>query len=493
MRRLFTLYPNKTQRLLEILVPLTSWFIITLPLWLSLWHPAMVAYLIITFDVYWFYKSVTLVLYAVRSFVIFAAHTAIDWQTKAKVLPHYQDLWHVIIIPEYKEPLHILKRTLENLANQQFPQKRMIIVLGTETKDPDRIETAATLKKLYGNKFGHFLVTEHTLVVGEVTGKSSNMAWAARQTAKFLVKNNIPIAWTTVTSCDADALPHPKYFSALAYEFLRDADRYDHFYQGSIMFYSNIWRIPLPNRFLNTLNSIWNLAVLSQPHRLINFSTYSLAFQTAQEVGFWAVDVIPEDYHMFFTVYFARGGRASVKPIFLPILVDAAESTGFFSTFVNQYEQSKRWAWGVSDIPYVIRETILHTEIKGIERFRRVAGLLEHHILWPTNWFILTIGSTVPPLINPMFGRTVLGHNLSRISSTILTLSTIFLIIVFIIDWRIKPPKPKEYPAWKLPLLYLQWLTLPIISFFLSALPGLDAHTRLLLGKRLEYRVTEKI
>ena len=31
------------------------------------------------------------------------------------------------------------------------------------------------------------------------------------------------------------------------------------------------------------------------------------------------------------------------------------------------------------------------------------------------------------------------------------------------------------------------------ISFFLSALPGLDAHTRLMLGKRLEYRVTEKV
>ena len=63
---------------------------------------------------------------------------------------------------------------------------------------------------------------------------------------------------------------------------------------------------------------------------------------------------------------------------------------------------------------------------------------------WPANWFILTIGSAVPPLINPAFGRTVLGHNLSRLSSGILTLSTIFLIVIFVIDWRIKPPKPKR-------------------------------------------------
>ncbi len=493
MRRLFLRYPNKTQRLLEIAIPLTSWVIITMPLWLSFWHPALVAYLIITFDVYWFYKSVTMVLYALKSFVTFTAHVAVNWLEQAKKLPNYDKLWHVVIIPEFQEPVHILRRTLENLTKQDFPKQRMVIVLATETKDPNSIATAALLKEEFAEHFGHFLVTQHSLVPGEIAGKSSNMAWAAKQAERHLVKHRIPFEWTTITSCDADALPHPKYFSALAYQFLSDARRHDHLYQGSIMFYNNIWRIPLPNRFLNTLSSIFNLAVLSQPSRLINFSTYSMSLKTAKEVGYWAVDVIPEDYHMFFSVFFARGEHVAVKPIFLPVLVDAAESHGFFNTFVNQYEQAKRWAWGVSDIPYVIRQTVLHPEIRLSRRLYRVLSLLEHHLLWPTNWFILTIGSAVPPLINPVFGRTVLGHNLARISSGILTLSTIFLILVFIIDWRIKPPPPKSYPKWKLPLLYLQWLTLPIISFFLSALPGLDAHTRLMLGKRLEYRVTEKI
>lgn len=493
MRRLFELYPNKTQRLLEISIPLTSWIIITMPLWLSFWHPALVAYFIITFDVYWFYKSVTLVNYALRSFITYTAHAAVNWRAQAESFPHFNDVWHMIVIPEYREPVHILKRTLENLANQDFPTKRMIIVLATETKDPAAVATGALLQKEFGKTFGHFLVTQHTLAPGEIAGKSSNMAWAAKQADIYIKKHRISDEWLTITSCDADALPHPKYFSALAFQFLTDTNRFDHLYQGSIMFYSNIWRIPLPNRFLNTLNSMWNLAFLSQESKLINFSTYSLAYRTAREVGFWAVDVIPEDYHMFFSVFFTRGEKVSVRPIFLPILVDAAESHGFVNTFVNQYEQAKRWAWGVSDIPYVIRQSFLHPEIKLSERVRRVSSLLEHHILWPTNWFILTIGSTVPPLINPVFGRTVLGHNLAQISSGILTLSTIFLLIVFIIDWRIKPPPPKAYPKWKLPLLYLQWLTLPIISFFLSALPGLDAHTRLMLGKRLEYRVTEKI
>jgi len=34
---------------------------------------------------------------------------------------------------------------------------------------------------------------------------------------------------------------------------------------------------------------------------------------------------------------------------------------------------------------------------------------------------------------------------------------------------------------------------MPIAGFIFTALPGLDAHTRLMLGKYIEYKVTEKV
>lgn len=470
-----------------------SWFLITMPLWLSFWHPALVAYLIILFDVYWFYKSFSLAIYAIRSYVMLTAHVKVNWLDLARPLEGFKTIYHVIIIPEYSEPLHILRRTLENFTKQDFPHEQLIIVLGTETKDPTAPETAAILKKEFGHLFGHFLITSHTLVPGEVAGKSSNMAWAAQQVVKSLKKWKIPLENVTVTSCDADALIHPKYYSYLTHSFLTDPDRYFHFYQGAIFFYSNIWRIPLPSRALNTMNSIFNLASLSQQNKLINFSTYSLPLITAVKAGYWGIDVIPEDYHLFFKVYFKFGSKVRVRSIFLPILVDAAESHGFWRTMINQYEQSKRWAWGISDVPFVIKNAVFHSEIPLWDRVRRTLLLLEQHVFWSSNWFILTIGSVIPPLVNPAFGRTVLGHNLAQLSSGILTLCLIFLLVIIIIDMRSKPPRPKEFAAWKLPFLYIQWLTLPVVSFFLAALPGLDAHTRLMLGKRLEYRVTEKI
>jgi hypothetical protein len=464
-----------------------------MPFWLSFWHPAIVAYLIITFDVYWFYKSFWLAVTAIRSFVTLTAHTKVDWLSQAKKLPGFDDLYHVVIIPEYREPLHILRRSIENLTKQDFPRDRLIVILATEAKDPLAEETARTLATEFGASFARFHITRHKLTVGEIAGKSSNMAFAARQAVAVMKDWGIDIRNATVTSCDADTLLHPKYFSCLSFHYLTDVDRKYHFYQGAILFYSNIWRIPIPSRVFNTMSSIWNLSLLSQGSRFINFSSYSLSLATAVEAGYWGVDVIPEDYHLFFKVYFKLGEKVQTRGLFLPVLADAAESHGFFRTMVNQYEQSKRWAWGVSDLPFVIRGVVLHPEIPILDRLRRLMFLLEQHIFWPANWFILTIGSSIPPLINPAFGRTVLGHNLSRLSSGVLTLSALFLVVVLIVDWRIKPPRPKEYAAWKLPFLYLQWFTLPIVSFFLSALPGLDAHTRLMIGKRLEYRVTEKV
>ena len=40
---------------------------------------------------------------------------------------------------------------------------------------------------------------------------------------------------------------------------------------------------------------------------------------------------------------------------------------------------------------------------------------------------------------------------------------------------------------------YVQWLGLPFVGIFFSNLPALDAQTRLLTGRYLEYRVTEKL
>jgi hypothetical protein len=67
------------------------------------------------------------------------------------------------------------------------------------------------------------------------------------------------------------------------------------------------------------------------------------------------------------------------------------------------------------------------------------------------------------------------------------------MIVIFIIDAANRPPRPNKKNVFSYILQPLEFLMLPVIGFFFSALPGIDAHTRLMLGKYIEYKVTEKV
>lgn len=497
LKEFFEKNGQKLQRPLEFLPGLFSYALITMPVWLSFSHPAVVAYFVIFFDVYWFYRSAQLALYSIQAYLKMKAHEQVNWVQEIKDINKPQikmeDIHHVIIIPTFKEPIHTLQRTLKGIANQTFPTKQISVVLATESRDKNSQVLAEKLQAEFGDKFAHFWITNHPDIVGEVKGKSSNMAWAGKWVKGELEHLGYSIENITITSCDADSVLPPHYYAYLTYRFITDQDRYNHFYQGALMFYNNIWKVPLPIRVINTMGSIWNLGILMRPDKLINMSTYSLSLKLCDEVGYWSTDVIPEDWHLFFKAFFKKGIRIQVEPMFLSIHADAAESTNYLRTLVNQYEQMKRWAWGVTDDPYIIKQWFLHPEIPFLPKTIRVLRALEAHFFWPVNWFILTLGATLPPLINPVFKETVLGRNLPLISGNILTLCLIFLFVLIIVDAKAKPPRPSNFPKKLAPLLFAQWLTIPLVGFFLATLPGLDAHTRLMLGKYLEYRVTEKV
>ena len=55
------------------------------------------------------------------------------------------------------------------------------------------------------------------------------------------------------------------------------------------------------------------------------------------------------------------------------------------------------------------------------------------------------------------------------------------------------PPWPADWGWFRKLLVYIGWTGIPFVGIFFSNLPALDAQTRLLTGRYLEYRVTEKV
>lgn len=494
MQQIFLRYPKQIVRLFEIILPLTTWFIITLPLWLSPFHPAVVAYFLLTFDVYFFYKSLSVTIYSTLSFLKLKKLSQLDWLQKAKKLPNYATIHHAVILTNYKENIEKVRRTLEYLANQDFPTKRIMVILAMEAREGNSANTRANqLISEFKSKFELITATFHPTLEREVIGKASNSTWAAKEISRIVRSRKIDPDLVTITSCDADSLLPTKYFSYLSFMFLTDPKRYYHFYWAPVLLYNNFWEVSLPIRLQATLSSIMRLSVIARPDSLIQISTYSLSLSMLERIGYWDTDIIPEDWHIFLQAFFTLGADVKTLPIYLIVTRDAIKSTNIFHTLKNRYEQEKRWAWGITDVPYSLNKFITTPQIPFIPKLLRVLNVLETHLFWPTSFFILTLGASVPAIVNPAFSRTALGHNLPRMSGLILTITTLFLVVLIILDAKSRPKRPATFSIAKTPLLIFQWIMLPVISFLFSSLPALEAHTRLLFGKRLEYKVTEKI
>jgi hypothetical protein len=295
-----------------------------------------------------------------------------------------------------------------------------------------------------------------------------------------------------VTDLDADYRVHPQYFTYLTWMHLTDANRETQLYQPIPYLHNNIWQAPMLTRLFAAVLTQLQMWRSVLPEKLQSFGSYSTTLNLVHEVGYWATDAIPEDSRFYWKSYFTYGDRFRAVPLFIPIYGDAVRARGYWRSLASQYVQARRWAWGVTDIPFVIQNAIRHREIPLLSRSWRIINLFGEHINWAIAPLVVTFGAAVPLFVNPAFGQTTLGQNLPLYAAAMLSLALLGLVPLIGIENAIVPPRP---PGWGLPrrvVSYLQWIGLPFVGILFSNLPALDAQTRLLTGRYLEYRVTEK-
>lgn len=489
-------------RLFEMIPGIFAWVSITFPIWGSFLVPRLVAYFVIAFLIYWLYQSFKSAFLAVLGYFKILAAKKTNWLElfNQKKQPDWlnRDLVnHCIIVSSYKEPVEIIDMAISSLAAQiDIDLKKIHVILGQEARagQENNQKTIKYFQDKYASVFGSFTFTEHPHnLPGETAGKHSNEAYAAKYfKANFFKKLKLNIDYLTLTSCDVDTIFHPKYFSALTYCFASLPQRYLRFWQSPIFWHHNINNVPAPIRIIGTMGNIIHIANIQEPDGLFfNYSCYSSSYRLIDSAGYWDLDMIPEDWHIFLQTFFSSGGLTSVTPIFLPTIVDAPDGKNYFDALKNRYKQCLRHAWGAIDIPYAITQAYQHREIPLLTRVLRVFKLIETHFIWSSNWFILTLGTSLPVLLNPKFFQTTIGFNLPRISNFILTLCLIPLFTLIILDWKLRPAAQKKGFGNFLKNM-LQWPFMPIATLTMSVLPGLHSHTRLLLGRHLEYQTTQK-
>ena len=500
-------------RMLDVLPFAMALGLITFLVWGAIWLPVPLVAVLLVFDVYWAWRSINTGIHTIRGYRAIKSMSRVDWRhkyeaetftlegRKAGVLA-WDDIHHLIIIPTYKESIDKLSATLGKLAESDVAREKLLVVIAMEQADADAPARYEELSRRYGQSFLAMIGTTHPKgIAGEVPGKSSNEAWAAKRAKQiFCDEMGYDIDMLTVTSCDADTLFHPRYFSALTYYFATNPRRYRTFWQGPIFYYNNVWDVPAPLRIQNSLGGINHLAKLMRKYVvLFPQSTYSLSMRMCHDVGYWDVDVVPEDWHMFLKCFFELGGEPDVQPILLPVGNDGVRAHSYKRTFWEHYQQARRHAWGCSDIPYALKQFARHPEIPFLKRLRRTWSLTENHVLWSAQWFLIT--GVAANMSAATWGGFIglqpfQQHNIPDwflpLSRHILMPCMIPLIVMIGLDMMMRPKRPAHWKLWLYPVQFAQWFLMAPITLFFTAMPALDAQIRLALGFRLDYKVTEK-
>ncbi|MFC1651893.1 glycosyltransferase family 2 protein [Patescibacteria group bacterium] len=212
-------------RFTEMIPAFLSYTILLAPVIIAFFSPVVVAYIVILFDLFWFFRVVSMSVCLILGYSRVQKTSHIDWlglckksaglnaslkkinreikelekehgfktsqrgpfhvgvkghylaqyrvlinQKKEllklrelrKDVPHWRSLYHLVVVPTYNEKLHVLLPSMEALIKSQYPLDRVIFVLATEERALTRAKiNIKALKKRYGNKFFKFIATVH--------------------------------------------------------------------------------------------------------------------------------------------------------------------------------------------------------------------------------------------------------------------------------------------------------------------------------------------
>jgi len=485
-------------RFFEILPGALAWSTLIGVVFLSWYRPIWVAFFIITFDVYWVLKTIYLSFHLRSGYARMRKHLGTDWMEKIESLKDkdWQDIHHLVLLPFYKEPIEVARPTVKAVFDSVYPKDKMILVLAIEERAGQQAkEVAEQIKEEFGDKFYKFLIAVHPQdIVGEIAGKGSNSTYAARKAKEELIDPlKIPYKDIIVSCFDIDTKVYPKYFSCLAYHYLT-ADRPTRSsYQPVPVYNNNIWQASAFSRVVATSGTFWQMMQQQRPERLSTFSSQSISFKALEEVDYWPTNMVSEDSRIFWQNLLFYQGEYSTIPLYYPVSMDANLSSSFFKTAVNIYKQQRRWGWGVENLPYLLFGFYKNKKISIGKKFHWLWVQFEGFWSWATNALLIFLLGWLPLFLGgDKFNVTLLSYNLPRITRILMTMAMIGLIGSAIYSTLLLPKRPKDYGFIKHLSMVIQWILVPVTILVFGAIPGLEAQTRLMLGKYMGFWVTPK-
>ncbi|KAJ5398211.1 hypothetical protein N7509_006324 [Penicillium cosmopolitanum] len=436
-----------------------------------------------------------------------------------------KELIHAIILPNYCEDLHTLETTLKVLASHPRAKSQYEIYLAMEQKEAIAADKAGHLVSTFEHCFLDIHTTFHPAgIKGEIAGKSSNVACAARRIMEVhRTELKMDCCDVMVTVMDADTHLSRDYFTEiLRLHYLHEDEADRSIYCCPILFDRNSHEVPA---LVRCADLMWGFAGLSTmyPGTWISIPTsvYSLPLSLAEKVGGWDSDptAIGEDMHMLLKCYFETAGNIISRVVHSPASqcnVSSDSRHGWrrtVDTCAARYRQALRHMWGALDTGFAARRTLgylrFHHRCSFLHprHFALLSLLWEAHFL-PAHLTIVMIFSVIYKFLTP---ATQIHPTLAwafTVTEILRALSFIGMNgCLFLYEWWHKLHLDSRMEdmneanigdtgcarrLWYRPQFLIDRICFPIAGTVFGAVPTLHAVLSHFWTDRLVYRVSKK-
>jgi hypothetical protein len=525
------------ERILEVIPGLLSWSIIFGMTILSFLKPLLATALIIAFLLYWFLRMVYSNILLFIAYAKFKSENGVDWMNRIEAVdsldsyyeslsgesfegrwserisrrahirqlkklmdsgskpPHSKDIWHVVIIPVIKESREVVEPGIVAIEKGSYPSKRILLIIALEERASETISRQIhQLRGRHKEHFWDFLVVVHPAdVPGEARVKGANTTYAARKAADYLREKAVPFENVIISCFDADTVASADYFSCLSYYFMITPERLKASFQPIPLYFNNIWDVPAFARIIDVGISFAQFVEVTDVRKLVTFSSHSMSFKALSDIGYWPVDIISDDSAVFWKALVHYGADYRVIPIPVAVSMDVVTGRTVTETFSSIYKQKRRWAWGAENFPLLVRGFLHSTTIPFYKKIDYTLRLLDKSTSWATYSFLLAVISWLPLVFaSRQFSTTTVYYIAPRIRSTVFLLAFSGIAACMLMSFMMLPPEKTRYPLFRRILRTGEWLFIPFVILILSSLPALDAQTRLIFGRYMEFWVTDK-
>ncbi|MCX6763281.1 MAG: hypothetical protein NTZ97_00895, partial [Candidatus Moranbacteria bacterium] len=366
---------KRVQRILETIPGILTWLTLIGMVVFSFIVPIWVAVFIILFDIYWIFRTIFIAAYSIAGYRKLREGKEIDWwercqniadpgkykeaikerigkmkdslkfgggmkRKEKKILKRaikhqakylltvenlekvqnqildWREIVHVVMLPTATEPASVIEPAIQAVADSNFPNQQIIILLATEEREPKerRLKKINYLKQKFQGVFRDFIVTTHIVRGNEMKAKGSNATFAAKELVKYLEERKVDFQKVIFSNFDCDSVAHPQYFAALTYEYITDPNRLKRSYQPLPMYHNNLWDTNAFVRVIVTGSSFWHIFQSTRNEGMVTFSSHSEPFDTLVKVDFWPLNMISEDSIIYWKCFTYYAGDYQVKP-----------------------------------------------------------------------------------------------------------------------------------------------------------------------------------